>query len=190
MCRKTLLFATTEFICWCLKTCGVRCADIMVVFTRPSRVLAQKTFHTSSPKNSENELPAKCLSCHSVNASEKKTGSKKTRASWCGEDVFSFWIRLNIVSILWRRVLLCVFWTLPFEKLFVFFDGLRSGRKDDEEVFSETSHNSIVFLLSGNSSCHEIRSSRASTRNLPTLVLDDLISWHEELLDFWETLLL
>ena len=36
-----------------------------------------------------------------------------------------------------------MFWTLPFGKLFVcFFDGLRSGQKDDEEVFSETCQSS------------------------------------------------
>ena len=64
------------------------------------------------------------------------------------------------------------------------FDGLMSGHKDDEEVFSETCQRSGVFLQSGNSSCDEIRPSRTSTGNMPTLVLDDLTSWHEELPDF------
>ena len=49
------------------------------------------------------------------------------------------------------------------------FNGLMSGHKDDEEVFSETCQRSGVFLQSGNSSCDEIRPSRASTGNMPTL---------------------
>ena len=67
------------------------------------------------------------------------------------------------------------------------FDGLMSGHRDDEEVFSETCQSSGVFLQSDNASRHEIRSSRASTGKLPTLVLDDLISWHEELPDYRKT---
>ena len=67
------------------------------------------------------------------------------------------------------------------------FDGLMSGHRDDEEVFSETCQSSGVFLQSDNASRHETRSSRASTGKLPTLVLDDLISWHEELPDYRKT---
>ena len=50
--------------------------------------------------------------------------------------------------------------------LFVFSDGLRGGHKDDEEVFSEACQSSSVFL-----------------------VLDDLISWHEQLPEYEKTLL-
>ena len=69
---------------------------------------------------------------------------------------------------------------------FVFATGLRSGQKDDEEVFRETCKNSSVSLLSGNSSCHKVRSSRPCVGRFP-LGLDDLTLWHDELPDNGET---
>ena len=66
------------------------------------------------------------------------------------------------------------------EFLFVFASGLRSGQKDDEEVFSETCENSSVSQKLGNSSCHKVRSSRQCVGRFP-LSLDDLTLWHDEL---------
>ena len=96
-------------------------------------------------------------------------------------------LRANLVP---KVTCVRVFWTLPFGMsfLFVFVTGLRSGQKDDEEVFSETCENSSVSQESGNSSCHKVRSSRHSVDKFP-LGLDDLTLWHDELPNFLETLL-
>ena len=67
---------------------------------------------------------------------------------------------------------------------FVFVTGLRSGQKDDDEVFSETCKNSSVSLLSGNSSCHKVRSSRPCVGRFPQ-GLDDLTLWHDEFSRPW-----
>ena len=57
-----------------------------------------------------------------------------------------------------------------------------------QDLFSESCQSSSVSQKSGNCSCHKVRSSRPSG-NLPTLGLDDLTLWHEQLLDLRETLL-
>ena len=59
-----------------------------------------------------------------------------------------------------------------------------------ETVLSE--HVKVISFPNGrtiNSSCHKVRSSGTSARNLPALVLDDLTVWHEELCEYGDTLL-
>ena len=81
----------------------------------------------------------------------------------------------------------CLFLLLRFLSFLSAFE-IHSG-PSLHDLLSGTCHSRDVFLESVNSSCHEIISSRTSVGRFPTLVLDDLLSWHEELPDCGNTLL-
>ena len=98
---------------------------------------------------------------------------------------FSYGSAKNRVDSLATIVIVCVLDFAIWGSFFCLFfvTGLRGGQKDDAEVF-QRKHVKVAFSYwSGNSSCHKVRSSRTSTGNLPTLVLNDLTLWHEEMLD-------
>ena len=77
---------------------------------------------------------------------EKKKSSKKTWASWCGGADFCLCSAEHRVDSLGTIVIVCVLDSCHVGSFFVcFFDRLRDGQKDDEEVFSETCQCSGVF---------------------------------------------
>ena len=81
--------------------------------------------------------------------------------------------------------------TLPFGNFFVrYFDWLRGGQEEEEEVLIDIVKVVAFSFSRANSLCHEVRSSRTSTGNLPAPGPDDLTLRREELRDFRKTLFL